>query len=511
MANNELLEGYNLLNSRYRDYAVLLTSECLLQWDMETKMPPGGVSLRGEQLAVLSRIDHKMAVDPEIGRLLDVVLRHNDYASLSELQRRNVYLIKRAYSENVALPEDLVAETSKHTVTCFDVWRRAKNAKDFSLFKANLSRMFDLKRRAALLLMEPKGVKTPYDAALDSFDPKITQATISRTFDSLKAMLSPIISRWSAESSKANIAALRAHVSAATQSSISKSLAKFIGYEIDSEKARGRIDETEHPFTTGFYDDVRITTHYTEDNFTSSLFSILHEGGHAMYEQSLPREWMFQPVGSACSFSLHESQSRFVENVIGRSPEFWSYYLPELKAIAPELAGLGYRDIVQAVNIVEPSKIRVEADEATYAMHIIIRFEIERDLFREKLRVDELPQVWNEKHSKYLGIDIKDDAEGVLQDVHWSQGYFGYFPSYAIGNIICGQLQAKLESDMPDWRNQVLKGDFMEVRGWLNRNVHSHGNLHDPIDLLRIITGEGIEPKHFADYLNSKYEIVYSI
>ncbi|HRR55236.1 MAG TPA: carboxypeptidase M32, partial [Candidatus Methanomethylicus sp.] len=179
--------------------------------------------------------------------------------------------------------------------------------------------------------------------------------------------------------------------------------------------------------------------------------------------------------------------------------------------LAPELAALDYRDAVQGVNVVKPSKIRVEADEATYAMHIIIRFEIERDLFAERLRVDELPQVWNEKYSKYLGVDIKDDAEGVLQDVHWSQGYFGYFPSYAIGNIICGQLHAKLEREMPEWRSHVQNGRFLGVREWLNRNVHSHGNLHNPLDLLRIITGEGLEPRHFASYLNSKYERVYGL
>jgi len=509
MVTNGLLERYGLLLSKYRDYAVLLSAEAMLQWDMETKMPPAGSPLRGEQLALLSRIDHKMAVDPEMGRLLDEILRHRDYPSLSDLQRRNVYLINRAYRENAALPEDLVAATSRHSVACFNVWRKAKQAKDFSLFKDDLSRMFELRMRAATLLMEPKGVKTPYDAALDSFDPKISQDTISRTFDSLRTVLTPIISRWSDESSAVSAAALGVSVPADSQSRISKSLARFIGYDIDSEKGMGRIDETEHPFTIGMYDDVRITTHYYERNFASSLFSILHEGGHAMYEQSLPREWMYQPVGTACSFCFHESQSRFVENVIGRSPEFWSYYLPELKSLAPELSGLTYRDAVRGVNLVVPSKIRIEADEATYAMHIIIRFEIERDLFAGKLRVDELPQVWNEKYLKYLGVEVKDDAEGVLQDVHWSQGNFGYFPSYAIGNIICGQLQAKLEKEVPEWSSRLLDGNFLEVRGWLNRNVHAYGNLYDPLDLLRIITGEGIEPKYFASYLNSKYERVY--
>ncbi len=511
MPENGISERYSFLNSKYKDYSVVISAEAMLQWDMQTKMPPGGFGLRGEQLAIMSRIDHSMAVDPEIGKQLEAVLKHKDYASLSDAQRRNVYLIKRAYSENTALPADLVAETSKQSVICFDVWRRAKQAKDFSIFKSDLLKIFELKKRAGELLMEPKGVKTPYDAAIDSFDPKITQDTISQTFDSLKTLLIPIISKWSVESSKIDTSALATHVPAATQSRIANSLAKFIGYDIDSAKARGRIDETEHPFTTGYYDDVRITTRYLENNFTSSLFSILHEGGHSIYEQCLPHDWMYQPIGAACSYGFHESQSRFVENVIGRSPEFWSYYLHELRSVAPELSRLDYLNLIKSVNVVKPSKIRIEADEATYAMHIIIRFEIERDLFNNKVNVDELPQVWNEKYLKYLGIEIKNDAEGVLQDVHWSEGYFGYFPSYAMGNIICGQLLAKMDKDMPDWRSELRNGRFMAIRGWLNSNVHAYGNLHNPLDLLKIITGEGLNPRHFANYLNSKYEQVYGI
>lgn len=511
MPENGISEYYRLLSSKYRDYLVFTTAEAILQWDMQTKMPPGGFDLRGEQLATMSRIDHGMIVAPEIGRLLDASLKHKDYASLSEVQRRNIYLIKRAYSENTALPTDLVAEISKHSVTCFDVWRRAKQAKDFSVFKSDLLKMLELKKRAGELLMEPKGVKTPYDAAIDSFDPKVTQDTVSRTFESLKTLLIPIISKWSAESLKIDTAALSTHVPSATQSRIAQSLAKFIGYDIDSAKARGRIDETEHPFTTGYFDDVRITTHYLENNFTSSLFSILHEGGHSIYEQCLPHDWIYQPIGAACSYGFHESQSRFVENVIGRSPEFWSYYLPVLKSIAPELAGLDYPNLVKAINVVKPSKIRIEADEATYAMHVIIRFEIERDLFSNKLSVAELPQVWNEKYMKYLGIDVKNDAEGVLQDVHWSEGYFGYFPSYAMGNIICGQLLAKMDKDLPDWRSELRNGHFEGVRGWLNSSVHAYGNMHDPLDLLKAITGEGLNPRHFANYLNSKYEKIYGL
>jgi carboxypeptidase Taq len=287
-------------------------------------------------------------------------------------------------------------------------------------------------------------------------------------------------------------------------------LAKFIGYDVSSAEAGGRIDETEHPFTTGYYDDVRITTHYYPNKFASSIFSILHEGGHALYEQNLKPEWMFQPVGGGCSMGFHESQSRFVENIIGRSKEFWTYFLSTLKKLTGNtLSNMALSEFVHAINHVQPSKIRVEADEVTYGLHVIIRFNLERDLFADKISIDELPQVWNESYSKYLGVTIQNDSEGVMQDTHWASGLYGYFPSYALGNIYSGQLLDCMETEIQDWRNQIRTGNFKNVKDWLIKNVHIHGDLYNPSDLIKVITGKELTVSPFLEYLNEKYSQLY--
>jgi len=510
MVDSALIDDYNRLMAKDKEIIILSSADSIIKWDMETKMPPGAFGLRSQQLALLSQIDHRMTTDPEIGNLLGRIERHPQHQDLSELQRRNVYLIRKFYDENIKLPEKLVAEMARQQAVAYETWKKAKTAKDFSMFKPDLEKMFELKRQSAEILMEPKGVKTPYDAMIDLFEPKVTQDIIARVFDELKGGLIPIIKKCVDSPVKPDTLILKRKVPVKAQEEISKSIARFIGYDIESEKARGRIDETEHPFTIGYYDDVRITTHYFEENFASSLFSVLHEGGHAMYDQNLKGEWIYQPVGAACSYGFHESQSRFVENMVGRSYEFWSYYLPELKRITGNaLADVDLEGFVPAVNVVRPSKIRTEADEATYSLHVIIRFELERDLFAGKVTVGELPAVWNQKYRDYLGVEIENDSEGVLQDVHWAQGYFGYFPSYALGNIYGGQILYRMEKEMPQWRETLSKGNFHEVREWLVRNVHAYGNLYDPLDLLRRVTGEGITPKHFVDYLDSKYSKIY--
>jgi carboxypeptidase Taq len=287
-------------------------------------------------------------------------------------------------------------------------------------------------------------------------------------------------------------------------------LAEFIGYDVTSSTFGGRIDETEHPFTTGYYDDVRITTHYYPSKFSASLFSILHEGGHAIYEQNMKPEWMYQPVGNACSMGFHESQSRFVENIIGRSREFWIYFLPKLKTLTGgALSDVVLDDFIHSINHVKPSKIRIEADEVTYGLHVIIRFNLERDLFSDKITISELPQVWNESYMKYLGVEIEDDSEGVMQDTHWASGLYGYFPSYALGNIYSGQLLACIEKNVLDWRTQISEGNFTTVKQWLVKNVHSYGNLYSPPDLIKIITGKPFTVAPFLNYLQEKYSGLY--
>ncbi len=502
--------NYDKLLDKAKKVVILQSAESVLHWDMETKMPPKGINLRSQQLSMLSQIIHRISTDSEIGSLLEEIEHHSNYESLGELQRRNIHLIRKYYSEQTKLPEKLVVETSKQRAVTIDVWRKAKAAKDFSIFKPDLEKLFNLKKQAADMLMTVKHTATPYDALIDIYESKMTVDTIATIFEKLKPDLISIMKKCMNSPIQPDMPILSRKVPIRVQEEVSKSLAEFLEYDVKSNSAGGRIDETEHPFTTGYFDDVRITTHYYKDNFASSLFSILHEGGHAIYEQNLNREWLYQPVGSSCSSGFHESQSRFVENIVGRSREFWVHYLPKIKAFTGStLSDVDLDSFVHAINQVKPSKIRVEADEVTYTLHIIIRFEIEKDLFAEKITVDELPQIWNQKYMNYLNMKIENDSEGMMQDIHWAGGDFGYFPSYALGNILCGQILNVMEKDMPNWREPLQKGVFSHVKQWLVKNVYTYGNLYDPLDLLKKITGEKINHRHFIDYLNAKYSELY--
>lgn len=505
-----LKANYDKLMANIKEITVLQTAANIIYWDMETKMPPKGVNLRSQQLGVISQVLHRMITKPEIETLLSKIEKHSEYGSLNELKKRNVYLVRKTYDEQTKLPEKLVAETAKQEAIAIDVWKKAKAKKKFSMFNPELEKMLELKKQAAEILMGVKGTATPYDALIDIYEPKMAAEKISRIFSSLRDGLVSILRKCQDSPKQPNPSVLKRKVPFDIQRKISKEVAKFIGYDVVSPKAGGRIDETEHPFTTGYYDDVRITTHYYEDDMASSLFSVLHEGGHAIYDQNLKQEWMFQPIGSSCSLGFHESQSRFVENVIGRSHEFWTYFYPKLKELTGNtFSDLALDDFVRAVNHVRPSKIRVEADEVTYCLHIIVRFEIEQELIPGKIDVADLPEIWNKKYNEYLGVDIENDSEGVMQDIHWASGDFGYFPTYALGNIIGGQLLSSMEKDIPNWRGQISEGNFQNVKGWMARKVHQQGDLYDPAVLIRKITGEEMNFKHYLEYLDKKCSWVY--
>jgi carboxypeptidase Taq len=303
---------------------------------------------------------------------------------------------------------------------------------------------------------------------------------------------------------------LRISIPAEKQRKITQALTQVLGYDTTSTTAGGRIDETEHPFTTGYYDDVRITTHYYPDNYASSIFSVLHETGHAIYEQNLNPNWKYQPAGSPCSFGIHESQSRLYENIIGRSKEFWTHMLPKLKQItAPALTDVSLSQFVHAINKVIPSKIRIEADEVTYNLHVIVRFQIEKDIFADKISINELPETWNQKYAEQLGIKVENDSEGVMQDTHWASGFYGYFPTYTLGNIYSGQMLAVLTRDIPDWRRQLAQGNLEDISVWLTKNVHSYGDLYDPADLMLRITGKKLDAEPYLKYLRGKYSELY--
>ncbi len=505
-----MTSDYEKLLAKFKQILILQSTKSIVEWDMETKMPPRGIGLRSQQLALLSQVEHRMITDPEIGVLLEGIKNHPGYEAMDELQKRNVYLARKQYDEQTKLPETLVVETARQQAIAIDTWKKAKLAKDFSMFKPELEKLFDLKRKAAEILMEVKKTANPYDALVDIFEPKMSSDLIASIFNELRIGLSSVLDKCLSARRQPDPSILKRKVPIDVQREISNSLARLIGYDVESKNAGGRIDETEHPFTTGYFDDVRITTHYHEDNVAASLFSVLHEGGHAIYEQNLRHEWMYQPIGTGSSYGFHESQSRFVENIVGRSPEFWTCYFPQLKALTGSVfSDVRQEDFVHAINQVKPSKIRIQADEVTYALHIIIRFEIERALFAGKVQVAELPEVWNQKYMDYLGLKVENDSEGVMQDTHWASGLFGYFPSYALGNIYGGQILSAMEKDIPNWRSLLAKGDLGSIKQWLSRNVYAYGNLYDPADLLRRITGEKIDVKHCISYLDAKYSKLY--
>jgi carboxypeptidase Taq len=502
--------AYKKLLERNKQLIVLGSTEALVSWDMETMMPAKAVELRSEQLALLSEVHHKMATNPEIGKLLYAILKHNNYESLAEVQKRNIYLIKKNYDEQTKLPTKLVIALAKQQTISVNTWKKAKAQKNYALFKPELEKLVSLNKQAAEILMKVKETKTPYDALLDIYESKITAKVITPIFSDLQAKLGNLLSKIE-DGKQPDLSALSKTVSVDKQREIAKMLMQMLGYETPpSPNAAGRLDETEHPFTGGYYDDVRITTHYYPDNFASSIFSVLHETGHALYEQGLPQQWKYEPSGSGCSMGIHESQSRLYENIIGRSKEFWTAAFPKMKTLTKlELKATSFDDFIHGINAVKPSKIRIEADEVTYSLHIIIRFQMESDLFSGKISVDELPEVWNQKYKDTLGVRIENDSEGVMQDTHWASGLYGYFPTYALGNVYSGQIIETIDRQQPMWQSQIAKGELTDVRKWLADHVYAAGNLYDPAELIKKITGSPLTVAPYIEYLQDKYGKLY--
>ncbi len=506
---NKIESAYKELLSKTKDIVVLSTAEGIIHWDMEIYMPSKAVEQRSQQLALLRRIRHKMATEPKIGKLLKDIQTSPEYEKLGQVEKRNLYLISKSYQEQTALPEKLVAELAMQEALTVNTWKKAKAKKDFNLYKQDLQKLIDLSKQTAEILMKVKQTKTPYEALIDNFEPKMSAETITATFNQLLAGLKPLIAKIEACQTKPNTQILNQPVPVEDQRKITQLITQTLGYDTASSTAGGRVDETEHPFTTGYYDDVRITTHYYPNNFASSIFSVLHESGHALYEQNLNPKWQYQPVGSTSSYGIHESQSRFYENMIGRSREFWIGFLPKIKRAAPSLSYLQLDPFIHAINKVERSKIRIEADEVTYSMHIIIRFELEKDLFADKITVKELPEAWNQKYADYLDVKIENDSEGVMQDTHWASGLYGYFPSYALGNIYSGQITASINKDLPKWREELAEGKLEEINAWLKTNVHSKSDLYDPEELIKLTTGTTLNSQPYLQYLNEKYDELY--
>jgi carboxypeptidase Taq len=485
-----------------REHSLVMHIGAILGWDQETYMPPKAIEERSSQLALLEGLAHQKAVNPEIGELLAALEAKSD---LSEDEKAYVRVVRRDYDRETKLSEAFVTEYAKEASLSQAAWADAKKNNDFAAFKPHLSRMVELnKKRAHYLNPNAK----PYDVLLDLFEPGSTQESVAAVFAKMKSYLVEILTRIRERPQIEDKCSGR-RVDKHTQERISQYFMKVLGYERD----RGRLDVSAHPFTTTLgADDVRITTRYVEDYFPSSLFSTIHESGHALYEMGIDPnpDYRGTKLAEAVSMAVHESQSRLWENIVGRSPAFWERHFPALSALLGEAGeGLDLESFVKSINRVSPSLIRTEADEVTYGLHVIARFELESALFDGSLNVEEVPEAWRAKYRELLGIEAPDDRQGCLQDVHWSMGAFGYFPSYALGNLYGAQFWAALKKEIPDVEARISGGDTSAVLAWLRKNVHVQGSRYTPGELVKKVTGQALDPVWFEKYLREKYSKIY--
>ena len=490
------------------DIKKLESAASVLHWDQETYMPEGGGAFRADVLAYLSLMHHKMATG---GKLKEELTRHIDYETgefvnitLCAEDKRLVELVAKDLKKQVSLPDDFVEEMSKHASATQQAWIKAKKDKDFSAYAPYLEKMIELKKREADLYgYEDK----PYDALLDGFEPGMTTATVETLFGGLKERLVKLVDKIK-EAEQIDDSILQQSFDTDNQWQFGMKIAEAIGLDMK----HARQDVSAHPFTIGFHpEDVRITTRLNDKMLLSGLFSTIHESGHAIYEQGLNKEQFGNPLGEAASFGIHESQSRLWENQVGRSKEFLTYALPILKTHYPQLKDVGLDDWYRMINVVKPSMIRVEADEVYYSLHIMLRFDVENMIINGNVNVKDIPALWNEKMKAYFGLTPKDDAEGVMQDVHWAFGGFGYFPSYAMGNLYGAPIMEQAEKEIPHMWENFKKGEFLPLKNWLNDKVHKYGRYYDPEKLIEVITGAPLSADPFMNYLENKYTKIYNL
>jgi len=496
-------EKYDLLLTKMKEIQVIEQIQEIMGWDTEVMMPKKGVMQRSEQQAFLAKLGHSKIIDPEIGKLLEEVKAHPDHKNLTDNEKRNIYLIQRDYDRATKLPPEFVAEFAKSRVISTEKWKEAREKNDFKIFLPHLEKMFEMIKKHANYLNPDL---PPYEVLLDFFEPGMSVERYNEIFNPLRDATVELIQKCISSTKQPDLSLIKRKVPLDIQEKLSNDVLPLLNYDLE----RGRIDTSAHPFTTGNYDDVRITTRYIEDNFTSSFFAVMHEGGHGCYDQNLLKELRYQPIGNYCSMGVHESQSRFYENILGRSKSFWLYYLPRFKEVMDGLFDdANYEDFIRAINVVKPDLIRVEADEVTYNLHIILRFELERDLFNGKIKISDLPELWKEKMKDTLGVIVEKDSDGVLQDIHWSSGAFGYFPTYTLGNVYGAQFFAKLIEEIPDWNLRLEKGEVSVLTDWVKKNVQEKGNIYDPPELVKEVTGEFPNPKYLIEFLNKKYSELY--
>ncbi len=483
----------------------LSRAAALLEWDQQVNMPEGGARSRSEQLSTLQRLAHERFTADEVGQLIEDLQPYAEQLDPDSTDARLLYVAKRDYKKRTRVPASLVAEFAEVTSRAQQVWERARAADDFAAFAPHLQRIVELRREYAALFAPYDHV---YDALLDDFEPGVKTADVQAVFEQLRPQQVELI-KAIGERPQVDDSFLYGKFDERRQWNFGVEVLTKIGYDWK----RGRQDKSAHPFTTSFgNDDVRITTRVDTGFFNSAFFATLHEGGHALYEQGIGDALTRTPLGSGASLAFHESQSRMWENLVGRSRPFWEYFFPRLQEVFPAHFGnLALDAFYKGINKVEPSLIRVEADEATYNLHIMLRLEIEIGLMDGSMQVKDLPEIWNTRMKEYLGVVPPNDAQGVLQDVHWSGGMIGYFSTYALGNVISAQLWEKILEDIPDLYEQMRRGEFEALLAWVREKIHRHGAKYEPKDLLQRVTGSAMDPAPYMRYLKTKFGEIYGL
>lgn len=490
---------------KYREISLLSKTKAVLDWDLNVNLPPKATEGRAAQSAHITRLITNIWLMDDFKILLQ---KANAATNLTEEEGAIVRNLNVGGKFYYRVPKELIVEKEETAAKAFMAWKEAKDKNDFTIFLPLLKRLIQIDQMVAEHLTYKKN---PYDALLDQFEPDLTAEKADKAFSAIKPSL---ISLTKAVQKSKGYIAESEYIDGVKSypATEQKRLALFLMRKMGFDMQAGRLDISPHPFTTSLdrY-DIRITNMYKEYDFKDSYISTMHEAGHALYEQGVETDYSMTPLEGGVSYGMHEALSRFWENMIGKSPEFLSFMTPLFQSFFPEhLSTLDEKSLTKLINIVKPSFVRIEADEVTYSLHIILRFEVENELFNKKIKPEDAPEVWKEKSKKYFGKESPTDREGVLQDVHWSYGAFGYFPSYALGNLYGAQLLSKMKKEI-SFEKELQKGNLLPMKGWLDQNVHRHGSLYYPDTLMKKVTGESLNPKYFIEYLKNKYSSIYEI
>jgi carboxypeptidase Taq len=502
-------EAFDELLVKVHTISDLAGAAALLGWDQRTHMPQGGAGVRSERMATLVSIIHQMMTSDEMGEVIERAQPPAEEQGAESFEGALHRVVKRRYDKTKLIPTELSVERQRASSSGYQAWRKARTESDYAQFRDALQHNIDLTKETADALRSYfPDADEDYDILLDDYEEGMKTSDIVRVFDDLKGATRELVAKVAESGETDRDAVLKTHFPAEQQEKLVRTVVNRVGFTDDAYN----LAETTHPFESSMaINDIRITTKYDEGFFNPSFFGTLHEFGHGLYEHQISEAYERTPLARGVSMAWHESQSRMMENLVGRGRPFWNWAMPEVQRVFPDqFAGMDADDMYRAVNAMGPSLIRIEADELTYNLHIIIRFELERDLLSGNVTIDTLPEAWRAKFRDYFGIDVPNDAEGVLQDVHWSQGSFGYFPTYALGNVLGAMLWTRINAELPDLEDEISRGELQSLRAWLKENIHQHGSFYTPNDLLdRVLGTRQLDAKPLISYLTAKVDELY--